>query len=140
MTYARRRKDKNTDDIPGLTAAFTTPFVIAGVAVIMIWAVLNGYLLPTWAWISGSILAVALTAVQVPLYRALIGGSISRPGCLAGLYTYAVCIVLCLLLLWQAGPDGLLIGVLLTPLCCFSIAFLVTSRETGSPGRRRKRR
>lgn len=140
MASARRRKDKNTDDIPGLTAAFTTPFAIAGTAAIMIWAVLNGYLSPTWAWIIGSILAVALTAVQVPLYRSLVGGSISRPGCLAGLYTYAVCIVLCLLLLWQAGPDGLLIGVLLTPLCCFGIAFLVTSRETGSSRRRTRRR
>jgi multisubunit Na+/H+ antiporter MnhB subunit len=138
MTFAKKKK--NTDDIPGLTAAFTTPFVISSVAVFMVWLVLNGYIFPTMAWILGSIMAVALTVAQVPLYRALVGKSISRPGCLGGLYTYAACIVLCLLLLWQAGPDGALIGVIVTPLCCFGIAALVTSRESGQSRRKRRRR
>lgn len=141
---ARRRRGRECVD-PGMenfVAFLTSPFVIAATVILFIWFGLTGYLNPaswtTWALGAGCI--VVLLAVQVPLYRMLLLGdvkkrkrqtrntncTISGPGCLAGLYTYGAALVLCALVFWQGGLEGLVIAILLTPFVCFGIAALIT--------------
>jgi hypothetical protein len=123
-------------------AFLTTPFVIAGTVILIIWFGLNGYLNPTsWpTWLLGGVSIAILSAIQIPLYRTLLLGSVQRrkrqaknthcaisgPGCVAGLFTYGVAILVCALLFWQGGLEGLVIGVVLTPFCCLGVATLIT--------------
>lgn len=136
MTRARR----NTDDIPGLTAFLTTPFIVVSMIVLMSWLVLNGLITVLWAWVLGSIVSAAAGFVLPRLYRILLGSSISRPGCLAGLYAYGAALVVWALLAWQGGWAGALLGIVLVPVCCFSCAAFISVRTVEDRQRRRSQK
>lgn len=124
-----RTRYQNTDDIPGLTARLTTPFVIVSVVIGMIWLVLNGLLDPLWAWMLGIAASAGLVAGQLPLFKYLLGNNISRPGCLIGLYMYGIGLVGWIILAWLSGWPGALFGILLVPICCFGSATFVSARN-----------
>ncbi|NJK79367.1 MAG: hypothetical protein HC914_05465 [Chloroflexaceae bacterium] len=139
----KSRRVSYENDIPGLTAWFTSPFIPVAVGIIFFWLVQQGFLSWQWwgTWALSSVIGVVLLVVQVPLYRSVLqdsrgrGGPISSAGCLAGLYMYGICIFLGAIAIWQFGIGGGLLSVLLTPMCCFSIAWFITSRE---PKKRRR--
>lgn len=144
MTRQKSTRRASGDDIPGLTAALTTPFVLASVAVVCIWLVQRGLFSPLIAWIIGVAVGIGLLAMLRRLYDSLVDGPnpqrnirdrkmITRPGCLAGLIAYAAGIAISLALIWQLWPEWLtatLIGVALTPVLSFAVAFIQSRRES----------
>lgn len=131
-----RKKYDNLDDIPGLTMAFTTPYIIASVILMMAWLRLWEMLTLTWAVVLGIPATIALIIVQRYLFQHLLRSNVSRVGCLVGLYTYGICVVVWLILFWQGGLAGALLGVGLVPLCSIAGALLATAREPGHTRRR----
>lgn len=134
---ARKTKQgkKGNDDIPGLVAVLTTPFVIASCVAITLWVIAQGLLLPQWAAGLAVIVGIAVCATLKTIYAALLGGSISRPGCFAGLLTYGVGWVVWGLMIWQGGSAGVFAGMLLVPVACLGVA-MIAGRN---PPRRRGR-
>ena len=126
-----RKKHNNLDDIPGLTMAFTTPYIIVSVIVMMAWLLLQGMLSLTWAIVLGSPATIGLILVQRYLFQHLLRNKVSRVGCLVGLYSYGICVVAWIILFWVAGLSGAVLGVGLVPLGSIAGALLVTARELG---------
>lgn len=124
-----RKKYDNLDDIPGLTMAFTTPYIIVSVIVMMAWLLLQGMLTLTWAVVLGSPATIGLILVQRYLFQHLLRNKVSRVGCLVGLYSYGICVVVWIILFWVAGLSGAVLGVGLVPVCSIAGALLVTARD-----------
>jgi hypothetical protein len=142
MTQAKRRKQYLEDrrSSSGITAFFTTFYVIASIPILTSWLMAEG-LVPTskWTWVVAGVLVFIVSLIQKPLYEKALDTIISGPGCLGGLITYGIGVVLCLILFWKGGLEGLIIGILLVPILSFGIAFLVTVVGPDSPGGGKKK-
>lgn len=145
----RTGKVNYEDDIAGLTAWLTTPFVPVAVGVLFVWLAREGFLSWQWwgTWLLATVITIVLLALQQPLYQLLLGvssktrgtpkrgGPISTTGCFAGLWLYGACLIAGLLALWQFGLNGAIVAVIATPLCSFGSALLVTNLNRPKKGR-----
>lgn len=133
LRAARRQRGEN-DGIAGMTTFFIYPFVQGLVALTMLWLVQMGILASTPAIIIGLIIGSLITPLVFTVFHRQIAGllngrTIARPGCLAGLIVYPVCVALAFGVLWYSQSLTMFIfSILAVPLICFIIAFVVTSR------------
>lgn len=128
-----RRRSEHTG-IADLTTFVVSPYIEGLVAVLMIWLVLNGIIGKTTAIIMGIILGIILAPLIFTVFRQQIANllnqrTIARPGCLAGLFTYPISVIIAFIALWNSKSFGVFVTFLvLVPVFCFVIAFIVTSR------------
>jgi hypothetical protein len=142
MIHKKRQEQYREDRgaSAGITAWFTSFYVILSIPLLTSWFTAEGFLPAVWwPWVVAGTLVLALLALQKLLYEWALDTFISGPGCLGGLFTYGVGILLCPLLFWKGGWEGLVIGILLVPLLSVGIAVLVTFVGPDSPGGGRKR-
>jgi hypothetical protein len=146
------RQKQDNSDIPGLTTALTTPYIIGSVTIVVLWLVLQqGLLHPIFGSILGLIAIIGLTITSRSVYASLMKGTITRPGCLLALGVYfATTVILLLILAWVFWENRMnplawmdllniaLVGVLIIPLLGFGSAFL--HREPGKKHKPHRRR
>lgn len=137
-------RHRDNANIPGLTTAYTAPFVLFTVTTICLWLVIQqGFLSPIIALILGGVATTGLIIATRSLYASLVDQSITRPGCLLGLIVYGGGFALLLLVLawmfWTMRSDPLrwaeliniaLLGVIIVPILSFGAAFWQSRRES----------
>lgn len=139
----KQKIDYGHDDIAGLTAWLTSPFVIFAVITVVAWLVQQGFLSWQWwgTWLFALVAMIAIRIALRPLYQMLLqdkhrrGGPIATEGCFAGLCVYAAWVLIGAISIWQLGFTGAVITAISAPICSIGIAWVITIVNT--PKRRR---